>query len=183
MFDKNMIFHGKHADYLRKLAPSKIWGSKFEQRKSIFDNNMQVVELASIIGFIYNRKGEIDRDSSIPDNNIFLEQVTKIKDTLELNYRVIMLLADKNKLSRDERLDRAFRYDQDEDKRAPGDKLFYSYLLGGIELLYEQLIEGSTSMEDDYENLCRFVKAYYMDDNRTTSSIDDILKMCNQVGI
>ena len=183
MFDKNMTFYGKHANYLRQLAPSKISGGAVEQRKSIFDNNMQVIELASIIGFMYKRKGEIDKDTSIPPNNIFLEQVMKIKDVLELNYRVIMLLDGKNKLSQDERLDRAFRYDRDEERRKAGDEIFLAYLLGGIELLYEELVEDSTSTEDDYENLCRFVKSYYKSNERTTTSVDDILKLCNQVGI
>ena len=183
MFDQTMTFYGKHANYLRQLAPSKIAGGSVEQRKTIFDNNMQVIELASIIGFIYKRKGELDKDTNIPKNNIFDEQVKKIKDTLELNYRVIMLLDGKNKISQDERLDRAFRYDRDEERRKAGDEIFLAYLLGGIELLYEELIEDSTSTEDDYENLCRFIKSYYKDNESTVTSVDDILKLCDQVEI
>lgn len=160
LFSNNMKFTGKHADYLRKLAPSKKIGEHIMQRPSIFASNIEVLTAAPIIGFMYKRKGKIDKNQNITDNNIFQEQLIKIKKVMLRNYRIILLLDDKENVSAQDRMDRAFKYDRDIERRQDGYNLFMSYLLGGIEVLYEQLLDGSTSTKEDYMNCCNFVEKY-----------------------
>lgn len=108
MFEKNIIFHGKHANYLRQLAPSRIAGANITQRQTIFASNLDVILAASIVGFVYNRKAVVDRNNDIADNNIFLEQLNTIRDQLELNYRLIMILDDQKTFLRKKELIRRF---------------------------------------------------------------------------
>lgn len=157
MFDKQISFSGKHADYLRHLAPSKKVGENKIQRSTIFASNIEVLKAAPIVGFLFERMGEIDHDNSITVNTIFLEQVLKIKKNLMQNYRLIMLLHDKDKVSVDERINRAFRYDRQVDKRSYGDKVFEQYMLGGIEILYEELIVGKDSLDEDVRGVAEFL--------------------------
>ena len=157
MFDKPMSFSGKHADYLRHLAPSKKAGESKIQRSTIFASNIEVLKAAPVVGFLFERMGEVDHDNSITTNTIFLEQVLKIKNSLTQNYRLIMLLHDKDKTSVDERINRAFRYDRQPDKRSYGDKVFEQYMLGGIEVLYEELIEGKDSLDEDVRGVAEFL--------------------------
>lgn len=182
MFQKNITFHGKHADYLRRLAPSRIAGANFTQRQTIFLSNLDVVLAASIIGFVYNRKTVRDKDGDIPPNNILLEQLTTIQDQLELNYRLIMVLDNQTELSKEERINKAFRYDRNEEKRKPGDEVFWAYLRGGIEVLYEKLLEGSTSTDEDIQKTYDFITEYSKVFGENIS-MDDIYKLCNEASV
>ena len=182
MFEKNITFHGKHADYLRQLAPSRIAGTQVTQRQTIFASNLDVILAASIVGFVYHRKAPINRNNDIADNNIFLEQLNTIRDQLELNYRLIMILDNKEELSQEKRIDKAFRYDRNEEKRKPGDETFMAYMLGGIEVLYEKLLADSTSTDEDIQNTYEFVKSY----NKMFGeeiSMDDLYKLCNEASV
>ena len=105
--------------------------------------------MAPIIGFLYGRK-------SITDNNneqttkIFPEQLIKESTTLKYNYQLIMLLSRKN-LSFDDRIDKAFRNYGNKDNTAD-EQLFNEFTLGGVEVLYEKIIEQATVNEDYIKN-------------------------------
>ena len=114
MFDKNLSFSGRHADRLRKLAPSKIAGEQADQRLTIFGSYVEVLPIAALVGFHWQRCCEADHQQNITDTNILLEQVNRVRDELEFEYRLIMLLHDKKHIAREERLNRAFRYDGNE---------------------------------------------------------------------
>ncbi len=179
MFDKQMSFSGKHADYLRHLAPSKKVGESKIQRSTIFASNIEVLKAAPVVGFFFERIEKLDHDNSITVNTIFLEQVLKIKKNLMQNYRLIMLLHDKDKVSVEERINRAFRYDRQLDKRSYGDKVFEQYMLGGIEILYEDLIEGKDSLEEDVRGVAEFLMTCQnMFGSRF--SMERIDSMCNE---
>lgn len=94
------------------------------------------------------------------DTSIHTEQLQGELDVLTYNYRLIMLLAQKDTLSLDERMDRAFRYDKDEEKRKVGDELFEQYVLGGIEILYEKIMEGSKEIDEYLQNMYKFICEY-----------------------
>ena len=180
MFDKNLTFVGRHADYLRKLCPSKLAGEQGLQRSTFFTSNLEAIPAAAIVGFLYNRRSPEDKSNDkIPKNNIFLEQLNKKSEQLELDYRIIMLLHDKEHISSEERINRAFRYDRDEEKRAIGDEVYFSYMRGGIDVLYEKLLKGSTTTEEDvnrlFEFMMEFRNLFYQ-----KVSMDEIFTMCNE---
>ena len=89
---------------------------------------------------------------------------------------LFQLLDKKNAESVDERVDKAFR--QFNSPQAENDeKLFDQYVLGGVDILYEKLIESATSTEDYLKNLYDFMED--MDDryNQTIDS-DQISSLC-----
>ena len=179
MFDGDIIFVGKHADYLRQLAPSKQYKEKTEQRKTFFNSNIEVVLAAAAIGFIKGKKAELARDAKVSDNRIFYEAVSRHKEDLELVYRLIMILDAKNTLSVEKRIDKAFRFDADDEKRKSGDEVFWAYVRGGIEYLYDVLYKDSESTQDDIQKAAEFVesfKATYIDDG----IIDEIYEICSK---
>ena len=87
------------------------------------------------------------------------------------------LRGDKETLSVEERINRAFRYNRNEEKRPECEKIYMSYVLGGIEVLYEKLIEPSNTLDDYVMNLYRFTsdfkKRYYEE-----SVNEEIYELC-----
>lgn len=178
MFDKQIVFTGKHADYLRQLSK----GSSSENREWIFNFNYEVLLIAPIVGFLYKRSSVPERDANVRENNILLETINRVRNDLEFTYRVIMLLHDKNNIPVEERLNKAFRYDRDEEKRKSGDAVFMGYLLGGIEILYEKMIEDSHGDDEMVQNLYEFIETFQMTRVNEFDQ-DSVIALCQQAGI
>lgn len=171
MFDKNLEITGKHAEYLRKLTESIDSNSK----NSIFQAAYVAYKNTSVIGFLYGRKSE--KDSSVAKSiTIFLEQLNHIRDDLEFNYRMIMLLDKAHEPSFDERLQKAFNYYGTE-KAKDDEELFEQYSLGGIEVLYEKLLKDANKPEDYISNLFAFVQEF---NERYNSDVDskNLIDLC-----
>ena len=175
MFEKNIYIKGIHADYMKRLA-ANIDGII---QKGIFARNLDVYMLAPIIGVIYSRRATTDNESrDITPTSIHTEQILAVIDQLEYNYRLVMLLHDKKTLPIEERMNRAFRYDRNEEMRAPGDQIFEEYVLGGIEVLFENIMKDSSEANDYIKKIFNFVCEFQERYNSQTSD-DDILKICN----
>lgn len=164
MFDKNLEITGKHAEYLRKLIES-IDNSK----NSIFSAGYVAYKNTSILGFLYGRKALKD-SSPAKSLTIFLDQLSKIRDDLEFNYKLIMLLDKNHEPNFDERLQKAFNYYGTEKAKAD-EELFEQYSLGGIEVLYEKIIKDANKPEDYLSNLMAFVQEF---NDRNNSDIDSV---------
>lgn len=63
----------------------------------------------------------------------------------------------------DEKIDRAFRYDEHPEKLAKNLELFHQYMRGGIEWLYEHFTDGTTTKEDYLEKVYEVVSLYKED--------------------
>lgn len=176
MFDRNLSFSGRHADRLRKLAPSKIAGEQAGQRLTVFDRSVDVLPIAALVGFHWGRCCAADHEPKVTDMNIMLEQVNRVRDELEFEYRLIMLLHDKKHIAREERVNRAFRYDGNEEKRRAGDEVFFGYIRGGIDILYERILGSSTSTDEDVQNLFEFMEEFQSTRGKELSA-DDILRL------
>lgn len=172
MFEKNLYFKGKHATYMKELVAK--FSSNFSQ--GIFSRNLDVYLLAPIVGKLYNRKGDVDSEIK-DDTSIHTEQMNPVMDQLEFNYRTIILLENKESTNIEARIDKAFRYDRNPEKRADGDKIFEQYVLGGIEVLYEKLMEGTNNTDDYIKNIYEFISDF---NRRYYEEIDtqEIYKMC-----
>ena len=69
---------------------------------------------------------------------IFADIQMKNSDDLNFNYRLIMLLDKENESDSEKRIEKAFRGIKNEN-----DELLYNqYVLGGVEVLYENIIEN-----------------------------------------
>ena len=90
-----------------------------------------------------------------------------------------MLLDDKENLSIESRIDRAFKYDGDLEKSKASEDIFWAYVRGGIEYLYENLYEKSDNTQEDIRHILEFVTSY----NETYSEesiTQEILDLCRK---
>ena len=171
MFNKEYSFTGIHADKVKKLT------AQFDKDSTakLFSRNIDVYIIAPLIGFLYGRKEDIDKSHS-DTTKIFPEQLIKEASNLKYNYQLIMLLDEKNEASFDERLDKAFRHygrvNNESDKQ-----LFEKYVRGGVDVLYEKLIEEANSTEDYIRNLYDFIEEFHERYNEAVSS-DIIMELC-----
>ncbi|MBD5410224.1 MAG: hypothetical protein HDR53_03995 [Treponema sp.] len=162
MFDKEIKITGKHANYVTKLS------SKFGNTTAkFFDRNVDVYIQASIIGFLFQNKKSID-GSSDDTAHIFRDQVLKCKQDLEFNMQVILLLDKEYEPDEAKRIDKAFR---NFGKDKSDIELFESYVRGGIEILYEKLIENASTSDDYVQKLCVFTNEI---NERYNSKVDMI---------
>ena len=94
-------------------------------------------------------------------------------DDLNFNYKLIMLLDKENEPDPEKRIDKVFRGIKNE----ADEQLYNSYVLGGVEVLYENLIDKSS---DYIANLYDFLETF---ENRynTDVNVDDVLKMARKL--
>lgn len=177
LFSKQIVITGKHAQYMKALANS--FDTNLKQ--GFFKRNLDVYLIAPIIGKLYNRRAE--PDTSIEDDTkIFLEQLNGEIDNLMFNYRLIVLLEDRNEVELEERCNRAFRYDKNMEKRQYGDEIFNEYVLGGIEFLYEKLIGESTNTDELIENAYTLIDDFN-EDFKKSFDFEEIRKLSNLSGL
>lgn len=152
IFDKTIILNGKHAFYADML-----------KERGFFNRILDVYINAPLVGLTYNRKAEKDTSQEYKnvDKKVFMEQISKEISTLEFVYRLTLLLNQQQEIKLDERINRAFKDDAFDDiskKHEENMELFNSYVLGGIEVLYEKIIaQGGTNM-DFIRNSYEFMK-------------------------
>ena len=173
MFDKEYAFKGKHAQMVSDLT------KKFDiMNNQIFQRNYDVYLLAPIIGFLYQRKADVDYSPNINPTKIFGDILMKNIDDLMFNYRLIMLLDKKNEPNAEKRIEKAFRGNKDENDEA----LYESYVRGGVEVLYEKLMEGVTAPEEYVNKLYDFLEEF---DERYNQNIDmeQVLEKCRKIKV
>ncbi len=177
MFDKQYRFKGRHALRVDQLTAAFDTVSKAK----LFDRNVDVYANAPLIGFLYGRLAEAD-DEKNPENgqvynqNVMGDRVIYSQEELLFNFRLIMLLDVNYEADKDVRINKAFRH-MGED---PADEeRFDSYVRGGVDVLYEKLIEGAGSPNDFVTRLFEFLEEFEERFNASVSS-DDILSLCTK---
>ena len=105
MFDKEYSFRGKHAEYVVKLT-----AEYDDKHHKLFNTNYDVYAIAPIIGFLYQRKAELNKTGDA--TKIFPDKLIKEQQNLLFNYRLIMLLDEKHEADFNERINKA-------DKKSP----------------------------------------------------------------
>lgn len=169
MFDKQYRFTGSHAEKVNALTAIFDEASKAK----LFERNLDVYINAPLIGFLYKRKGVKDSNSDISPQNIFPEQMINASDKLKYNLRLIVLLDEENEPDQAIRMDKAFRHFGQENDLA----LFDQYVLGGVDVLYEKLIEGEGEPSDYVNRLYDFLEEFN-DRFNSTVSRTGILALC-----
>lgn len=151
MFDKEYSFKGVHAERVNDLR------KEFDKAKSkFFATNFDIYLIAPVIGFLYQRKAPLDNNSDIKPTKIFAEKLIKDSDRLIYNFRLIMLLDKKYEPDFESRVNKAFR-----GNNTPEDEeLYESYVRGGVDILYEKLIQGVSNPEDYVNRLYDFLEEF-----------------------
>ncbi|WP_300343525.1 hypothetical protein [Fusobacterium sp.] len=173
MFEREYVFRGKHAEFVKDLTGKFGGDGKYQ----ILSRNLDVFLLAPIIGFIYKRQGKIDSSLNSEGKNentkIFLEQMLRIKDEAIYNYRLIMLRDKKYESSMEMRIEKAFK----NIGTPEGEKdleHFNSYILGGVEVLYEKIMLNAKNSEDYILNILEFMTEFENENNDVVDILDII---------
>ena len=175
MFDKQYRFKGRHAlrvDHLTNVFD-------VVSKAKIFERNVDVYANAPLVGFLYGRLADPD-DSKSPETgqiynqNVMGDRVIYSQEELLFNFRLIMLLDKQYEPDENKRIDKAFRH-MGEDPR--DEERFDSYVRGGVDVLYEKLIEGAKNPEDYINKLYEFVDEFQDRFNSEVSN-EEILKLC-----
>ena len=167
LFQGQYWFYGTHADKVKRLT------AEFDGKHKLFQYNHEVYQLAPVVGFLYRRRAEQNRESG-SDTSIFPEQISNYKDVFLFNYQLIMLLDENHESDENARLDKAFRF-FGTDKSLPDEELYEAYVRGGVDVLYEKLIEPATSPEDYVKNLYEFMDDF---ESRYGQNADEIYDLC-----
>ena len=166
MFDKQYRFTGTHAKKVNELTA--VFDEK--SKSKLFEKNIDVYMNASLIGFLFHRKGVKNTEGDVSPQNIFPEQMINYSDKLKYNLRLIVLLDKEHEPDPQIRLDRAFRsLGSQEDL-----DLYDEYILGGVDVLHEKLIEGYGDPMDYINRLYDFVEDFQDKFNQEVSC-DEIL--------
>ena len=170
MFDKQYRFTGSHAEKVSALT------SIFDDvaKAKLFERNLDVYMNAPLVGFLFKRKGVKNSDSSIADQNIFPEQLINNSEQLKYIFRLILILDTQYESNEDARLDKAFRRFGAEEADL---QLFDAYVLGGVEILYEKLVDGSTDPIEYINRMYDFVEEFNERFNEGITN-QDILDLC-----
>lgn len=170
MFDKDMQIRGKHATYWKALT--QLPGNAVETSKNfkIFENYIYVYMVAPIIGLLNGRKGQYDPTDQSKDTAGMLAEI-QIKNASKLKYiyRLIMLVDDSEGLTDEEKINRAFREDNNDESVKKGMELYHAYFLGGLEVLYETFVLGCITEDDYIRKMFDFVSEF-----RDEQAIDDL---------
>lgn len=175
MFDKQYRFKGRHA-----LRVDQLTGVFDELSKAkLIDRNVDVYANAPLIGFLYGRTADLDdtknsETGQVYNQNVMGDRVIYSGDELQYNFWLIMLLDANYEPDEEKRIDKDFRhYGQD-----PADEeRFDSYVRGGIDVLYEKLVEGENTPEAFANRLYEFIDEFN-DRFNSEISTDDILQLC-----
>lgn len=177
MFDKQYRFRGMHA--VRVNALTSVFDDAVTAK--LFERNVDVYANAPLVGFLYNRRANVDdtknpETNQIYNQNVMGDRVIYSQEELMFNFRLIMLLDKDFEPDEEKRINKAFRYVGED----PADEeRFDSYVRGGVDLLYEKLIEGASSPEDYVNNFYDFIEEFKDKFNENISS-ENILELCSK---
>ena len=180
MFNKEYQFKGKHAEIVALLTSELDTKTKFK----LFERNIDAFILAPIVGFMYGRRSQVDNSGQVKLDSIKkinFQQLNNESDTLNFYYRLVMLLHDKDKIDIEERLNRAFKYDSKSEEGKNCFDIFDSYILGGIDVMKEKLLDNATTPDDYINNLYKFIEEYNTRYNDKISE-EEILELCKKAG-
>lgn len=152
MFDHDVSIVGKHATYIKFLVNDA----------KIFKRYIDVYMNGAIFGFLYGRISERDTQSSDRANILAGAFITE-RERCDFIYRLIMLLDETSNKTMEQRVDRAFRDDakgDDSENQILNMKLFNSYILGGIEVMYEKFTADCTTKEDYINRIYEIVTSF-----------------------
>lgn len=170
MFDKDMQIRGKYATYWKALT--QLPGNAVETSKNfkVFENYIYVYMVAPIIGLLNGRKGQYDPADDSKDTAGMLAEV-QIKNASKLKYiyRLIVLSDDSLGMTDEEKINMAFREDNNEESVKRGMDLYTAYFFGGLDILYEEFVQNCITDDDYVRKMFDFVSEF-----KDEQSIDDL---------
>lgn len=162
MFNKPYLLKGKHAAYIRFLSAQTKVNDKNAKGAFVMRTAVEIYKTAPLIGLACNRKSPEDTQSN-DSYTIFGDAVIGHQADLDFAFRLVMLADNSTGLFSDDKIDRAFRQDEQPEKLAENLEIFHQYMRGGLEWLYDHFTDGATTKEDYLEKVCEVVSLYKED--------------------
>ena len=164
MFNKDIRLTGKHGVITKKLV-----------NDGVFERNIDVYMCGAAIGIKYNLKAE--RDKSPESTNILLSAFQNERANCVFLYQLVMLLADTDYVTNEERINRAFMgdYEDNSEETKKNMELFNSYVRGGIEKLQEMY--DAKTKDELFEEMYNVLNRNYNSLNEDSIE-ENILKQC-----
>ena len=166
MFNGEYRFKGRHAERVVRLC------STFDNVSNaiLFKRFLDVYINAPLVGFLYGRRADPDYTKNgagqVEDRKVFAAQVINSSKDLQFNFWLIMLLDSDYEPDEEKRIDKAFKKMGQDPK---DEERFDSYVRGGVDVLYEKLMEGDTEPGDYVNRLYDFLSEF---NERFNSTID-----------
>ncbi|MDR0747171.1 MAG: hypothetical protein LBE89_04680 [Helicobacteraceae bacterium] len=152
MFENDYTFNGKHATYIKYLV----------DEAKLYERYIDVLMNGVVFGLLYNRTSQRDRESQ-DRARVYADAFANCREDCMFLYRMVMLLDKNGDMSDEQTIDRAFRDDAEgsENEKVKGNlDVFFSYVLGGIEVLFETLTDGCTAELDYIDNAFDKMKSF-----------------------
>lgn len=169
-FNKEYVFRGKHARYVT------------EMKETLLNRNVDILMLAPVLGLSYNRKSTVDTQSN-DTTKVFADVMVDTQSRNLFNFRLCVLTS--RDFTDDEKKDVCFKYYTGEDENHKelfnrAINLYNQYVLGGVEILYENMLKNNKSyngkpedtkfLYDMVKNIVDFVGDY----KEVTDDIDHL---------
>lgn len=146
LFNHTYEIKGKHADLIRTLTSQNVLNCR----------NIDVVYISLALGISRGLSSKIDSKTKIESAKIDSEQMVRFNDDFEFYYRLLLLSDERYCPSAKERCDKAFRYIGTE--KAEKDEIHFTQtMLGGLEFLYSQIAENTSSKKNVFNNISDFL--------------------------
>lgn len=136
MFDGYYYFYGKHAKMVKEFV------GKFDAdlNFNMFSRNIDVYKVAPLIGFLFDKRSKPDKSGE--NTSIFAEQIINERSDFIFNLKLIVFNYKKKEFSLKERIERIKEIDNHQNINEFLE-LYDEFVLGGLEFLYQMLIEDS----------------------------------------
>lgn len=142
--ESSEIITGKYADYADAMWKQGKIGDSY------FDRLVDLYTISAAVGIVIRRSlPEDTKASGDKKRSIQLDQLTNCLPILSELMRIVLIIDDSRGLTLEEKLDAAFRVPETEEVYKENMKLFNSYVRGGMEYLYENLVARPLSVEDE----------------------------------
>lgn len=159
---RDECIYGRFADMVDKMwVQNKIQDSMVRRLVDLY-------AIAAAVGLRINRRIENDMtttsgEGEVHKRNVQIQQLTDNYTTLSTLMRLVLMLDESRGLNTEERIRSAFRIPETKEEYDANMELFNSYVRGGIEFMYEQLVIRNTSADDEYydarlNNIVAFLK-------------------------
>lgn len=142
-FRKEYKFQGKHARMV-----SEMWALN-DYEHTYFKRLLDLYIVAAVIGFRIDRKAERD-DAPVEERKIFGEQMSGAKEELDFIMQMMIMLESAAEEDHEQCIKRAFRGVETKEEFDHYNKMFESYMLGGVEELYERLVIQQSEVGAEY---------------------------------
>lgn len=145
-FRKPVVITGKHARLVDDM-----WKQN-QIQISYFRRLVDLYTIAPIIGLRTKRTAPSDSTEE-RRRTIQVEQLYEKEPELRQIMRMIILLDETQKCTKEERVNKAFRGPKSQEEFEKDTELFNSYVRGGIEVFHELLVQRALGIEDDYNDV------------------------------